>query len=154
MSRSSTSGTAGGGPGTVVRMRIGAALMLPGLLALTACSEVGDAVRDSANDAACSAVDSTTSGVRDTVQRAVDGLTADPSASGRALQAVRDALAAAERGISGDAKQALADARDAVADLADQARRSARGLDVDTSEVEDAQRRLGEAVDEATSVCS
>lgn len=130
-----------------------AALALLGATALAGCSELEDAARDTASDAACQAVQEAVDGVSGEARRAVDEIGADPAAARQELTGLRDAVTAAEENLSGDAQQHLDDARAALDSLVQQAENATEGTEVDDVVVEDAQRELDTAVEEASQVC-
>lgn len=130
------------------------------LIALTAvaavasgCSEIEEAASETAGNAACSVAQQAVDGVTGQVDQAIDEIGADPEAAQRELASLREVLDQAQGSISGEAQQALRDAADALGRLADEARDAARGVEIDTSAVDQAQDAFGEAVDGITDVC-
>ncbi|MDN4162382.1 hypothetical protein [Nocardioides abyssi] len=120
---------------------------------LGACSEAEDAVRGAARDAGCAAAQRVADQAERTARDAVADIGADPQAARRELEGVRDALRAAEAGLSGETGAQVERARDAVDALLVQARRAADGTRVDDRAVDDAERRLDDAVGEITTIC-
>ncbi|MEN8671873.1 hypothetical protein [Nocardioides sp.] len=130
------------------------AVLVVAVVALAAgCSDVEDAVKGKANEAACSVAQKTVDGVSGQVDDAIDEIGADPEAARRKLAGLRDVLDAAQSGISGEAKQKLREVAAAVGNLADEAGDAARGADIDTSAIDRAQDSLGEAVDGVRDFC-
>jgi len=117
------------------------------------CSDLEDAAKGKANEAACSVAQKTVDGVTAQVESAIDEIGADPDAARRKLAGLRDVLDAAQSGISGEAKQKLRDAAQALGNLADEAGDAARGADVDTSAVDAAKDNFGDAVDDVRDFC-
>ncbi|SDC10496.1 hypothetical protein [Nocardioides lianchengensis] len=138
-----------------------APLALLAVLTLAACSDAEDAVRDAASDAASDAACAVAGGVVDDARSRVDGIardlasgTASERASARReLTALRDSLAAAERGLGGETRERLEQARSAVDDLLDQASAAADGTQVDDEAVASAQEEYDEAARGLTDVC-
>ena len=120
---------------------------------LTGCSEAEDAAKDAAGNAACAVATKAVSGVTGQVDDAIDQIGADPAAAKRKLSGLRDVVARAEDGLSGDAKQRLGEARQALDDLVGEASDAASGLDVDTSAVDSSRKKLSRAVDDVADVC-
>ncbi|MFB9313755.1 hypothetical protein [Nocardioides plantarum] len=129
------------------------AVTLTVAVALTACSQAEDAAKDAAGDAACSVARSAVDEAGRQAGNAVDEIGADPQAAEGDLRNVRDALATAEKGVSGDTKDKLADARSAVERLLGQAEDAARGAEVDTTAVQDAKGDLDRAVADVKQLC-
>ena len=130
-----------------------AAPLLVAVVSLTGCEQAEQAARDAAGDAACSAARSAADEAGQQVGNAVDSIGADPQAAERELSAVRDALAAAETGISGDAKAKIREAKEAVEALLGQAEDAAQGADIDTRAVDRAQDDLDQAVADIKDIC-
>ena len=126
---------------------------LTATLALTACSQAEDAAKDAAGDAACSVARSAVDQAGRQARDAVDEIGADPKAAESDLRGIRDALATAEKGVSGDTRARLGEARAAVERLLGQAEDAARGAEVDTSAVQDARGDLDRAVADVKKLC-
>ncbi len=122
-------------------------------LLLTGCSDIKDAATDKANQTACSVAQKTVDTVADQADNAIDEIGADPQAAEEKLSALRGVLDKAQAGISGDAKDKLREAADALGRLADEAGDAAKGAEVDTSAVGDAQDAFGDAVDGVRDFC-
>lgn len=136
------------------------AAALTGALTLTGCQAADDAVQgaqdavqSAASNAACSVAQQAVDAVADGAKQAADDIVADPQKARNELQALRDTLATAERGIDGDLKAKVADAKDAVDRLLTQAKDAAQGVEVDTSAVDDAKAELDAAVEDVTTIC-
>ncbi|MDF9717318.1 hypothetical protein INN71_08175 [Nocardioides sp. ChNu-153] len=123
-----------------------------GLVALAGCSEVETAVRDAASDAGCSLAQDAVDGVTGQAHAAADQLGVDPAGAERELTALRDGLATAEQGLSGELRGHVEDARTALDALVTQARAAADGT-VDQQAVAEAEAQLDTAVQELTTVC-
>lgn len=125
------------------------------VLALGACSEdeIRDRASDAASDAACSVASRALSGLRGEVEQAARDVGADPAAARRELTALRESLAAAERGLGGETRERVEQARAAVDDLLAQARRAADGTTVDDQAVAEAQAEYDAATRGLTEVC-
>lgn len=134
------------------RRRALAAPVLVAAVVLTGCSAAEDAVGGAVDEAACSLARETLAGVEGQVREAADRIGADPRAARRELEALRDALAAAEDGLSGETRDRVAEARRAVDALVAEARRGARGA-VDEEAVAEARRDLDTAVTGLQDVC-
>jgi hypothetical protein len=130
-----------------------ATVSLVGALALTGCSQAEDAAKDAGNDAACSVARSAVDEAGRRAGNAVDEIGADPKAAEGDLRGIRDALATAEKGVSGDTKQKLGDARSAVERLLGEAEDAAQGAEVDTAVVDDAKGDLDRAVKDVKNLC-
>ncbi|WZH54010.1 MAG: hypothetical protein PIR53_08465 [Nocardioides alkalitolerans] len=121
--------------------------------ALVGCSEVEDAVRDTAAEAGCQVAQEAVDGVTGEARQAVEDLGADPAAAEQELRNLRDAVATAADGLSGEVGTHLEEAEAALDDLVAQAEAAADGTQVDEAAVESAQGELDTAVDELTQVC-
>lgn len=121
--------------------------------ALVGCSEVEDAVRDTAAEAGCQVAQEAVDGVTSQARQAVEDLGADPAGAERELRNLRDAVATAADGLSGEVGTHLDEAEAALDDLVTQAEAAADGTQVDEAAVESAQTELDTAVDELTQVC-
>lgn len=129
------------------------ALAVVGSLSLAACSEVEDAARDAADDAACSVAKQAMDRAGDEAQRAVDEIGADPQAAKRELTALRDALKSLESQVDGETGGKVTEARKALDRLVKQADDAREGTPVDDQAVDDAQRDLDAAVDDFKDIC-
>ena len=91
------------------------------------------------------------------VRRQVDGIAseirADPEAAGQELTAMRDALAATERRLTGDTREQLARAGAAIDDLRTEARAVADGATVDDRALRAAQKEYDDAVEGLAGLC-
>ena len=132
--------------------RAAAALVAVAATALGGCSEAEDAVDRAAGDAACRLAQEAVDGVAGQAREAADRIGADPEAARRELTALRDSLAAAEEGLSGETRARVEEARAALDRLVSESRDAARGA-VDEQAVEEAERELDTAVEELTRVC-
>lgn len=121
--------------------------------ALVGCSEVEDAVRDTASEAGCQVAQEAVDGVTSQARQAVDDLGADPAGAEQELRSLRDAVSTAADGLSGEVGTHLDEAEAALDDLVAQADAAADGTQVDEAVVESAQSELDTAVDELTQVC-
>lgn len=130
-----------------------AALALTSVVLVTGCSEVKDAASDRASAAACSVTQKAVDGVAGQVDNAIDEIGADPAAAKKKLSGLRDVLETAQSGISGDAKEELAQAADALGTLAGEAGDAAKGADIDTSAVDNAKFAFGDAIDGVRDFC-
>lgn len=141
--------------GAVERLLTVPAALATAVLLLGACSEeqIRDAASDAASDAACSVAEQALSGVRGEVERAARDIGADPAAARRELTTLRESLAAAERGLDGEARERVEQARGAVDDLLAQARRAADGTQVDDRAVDEARAEYDEATQGLTAAC-
>lgn len=140
--------------GAVTRL---APLALLATLLLAGCSDVEDAVRDTASDAASDAACAVARSTVDELDGQVDGIArdigADPAAARRELTALRETLAAAERGLGGETRERIAQARAAVDDLLAEARAAADGATVDDRAVAAAQEEYDAATRGLADVC-
>lgn len=140
--------------GAVTRL---APLALLAALLLAGCADAEDAVRDAASDAASDAACAVARSTVDEVRGRVDGIArdigADPAAARRELTALRETLAAAERGLGGETRERIAQARAAVDDLLAEARAAADGATVDDRAVAAAQEEYDAATRELADVC-
>lgn len=142
------------------RTSAAATAVLVAALTLTGCATAEEAVSGAVDGAVDRAVDGTAcslareavGGVEAQVREAADRLGADPRAARRELTALRDTLAAAERGLSGQTRNQVARARAAVDRLVAAAREAADGT-VDERAVAQARRRLGDAVRGVQETC-
>lgn len=121
--------------------------------ALTGCGDLEQAARDTVDSAACTAAQEAVDGLTTRVDEAVAELGADPAAARAEPTGLREAVAAAEQGLSGEAQQALDDARGALDTLVEQADAAADGTQVDDVVVDEARQELDTAVDDLTTVC-
>ncbi|WP_134764685.1 hypothetical protein [Nocardioides sp. 1609] len=122
-------------------------------LVLAACSDPEAAVRDASSDAACSLARETVDQVGTEASSAVDEIGADPRAAQQELEAARDVLTVAQKGVSGDVKSKVDDARAAVEELLGEARSAAEGADVDVQLVERARGELDQAIADVRDLC-
>lgn len=120
---------------------------------LTGCSEAEDIVRGAAEDAGCAAAQQAMGEAERRARDAVADIKADPQAAERELTAVREVLAAAERGLGGETRQQVDRAGKAVDRLLAEARGAAEGTRVDDVAVDEAERQLDGAVGQITTVC-
>lgn len=127
-----------------------AVLMLGGL---AGCSEVEDAAKGAADEAACAVAQRAMDEAGDQAQRAVDEIGADPAAAKDELTALRDSLKALEGQVDGETGGKVTQARQALDRLVKQADRARRGTPVDEQAVDDAQRELDVAVEGFTDIC-
>jgi hypothetical protein len=129
-------------------------LALLAALVLGACSEAEDAIRDAASDAASDAACAVGRTAVTELKGQVDGIArdigADPAAARRELTAIRESLAAAERGLGGETRERVRQAREAVDELLAQAR---AGTTVDDEAVAAAQEEYDAAAAELTNIC-
>lgn len=142
-------------PGTLGAMHK-AALAVVALLAavgLSSCSQAKDAAKEQATDAACSLATSVVDETSAQAGQAIDEIGADPRSAQRELKGIRNALATAEKGLSGDVRKQIADARGAVDDLLGQARSAAEGADVDMQAVSRARGEFDDAIDGVRNLC-
>ncbi|WP_205471409.1 hypothetical protein [Nocardioides sp. SYSU D00038] len=136
-----------------------AALAAPALLvvlsagALTGCSEAEDAVNGATDRAACEVAQAAVDEVADQARSLADRIGADPQAARRELSALRDTLAAAEKGLGGETREQVRRARDAVDALLAEAKQAADGSQVDDAVVRESRRELDRAVEELSQVC-
>ena len=141
---------------STLRRTTSTAVLLGGLLlSAAACSEddVRDFASDQASQAACGVASDALDQAQSQVDSAVEAIGADPEAAARRLGALRDTLAAAARGLNGEAATEIEKARDAVAALAEEAERHAEGTPVDRDNLEREQRELSDAVTGLADVC-
>jgi len=138
----------------VVRVKILIAALTALLsLSLVGCSEVEDAAKDAADEAACSVAQRAMDEAGDQAQRAVDEIGADPQAAENELKALRDSLKALEGQVDGETGGKVTEARQALDRLVKQADRARTGTPVDDQAVDDAQRDLDAAVEDFTDIC-
>jgi hypothetical protein len=127
------------------------------VILLSACSEAERAVSDAGSEAASQAGCSVAQAALGEVRRQVDGITsqitADPQAAEQELTAAREALAAAERRLTGETQEQLARAGTAIDDLQSEATAVADGASVDDRAVQAAQQEYGDAVEQFTRLC-
>lgn len=122
-------------------------------LALVGCSDVEDAAKDVADDAACAVAQRAMDEAGDQAQRAVDEIGADPAAAERELKALRDGLKSLEGQVDGETGGKVTEARKALDRLVKQADRARTGTPVDDQAVDDAQRDLDAAVEDFKDIC-
>jgi soluble cytochrome b562 len=122
-------------------------------LALVGCSDVEDAAKGAASDAACSVADKAMDEAGTQAKQAVSDLGADPAAAKRELTAVRDGLKSLEGQVDGDTGGKVTDARKALDRLVTQADAARDGTPVDDQAVEDAQADLDTAIEDFGDLC-
>ena len=127
-------------------------VLLVGAL-VAGCSQAEDAVRDAASKSACSVAGDVVDAVQDKAGEAVDRIGADPEGARRDLVSLRDRVATAQDAVPGEVTDRLGAVRDVLDDLIADARKSARGVDVDTSAVDDARGRLDDAIADVAGTC-
>ncbi|MEG9224580.1 hypothetical protein [Aeromicrobium sp. Sec7.5] len=136
--------------------RLSLAMLLP-LLALGACSEVEDAVSDTASDAGSRAGCELAQPALDAGRSLVDDVTAkidaDPAAAQRELGAAAEALGLAEPALSGEARDLVDRAGAALEDLRAQAEAAADGVTVDDQVLQAAQDEYDAAAEQISGVC-
>jgi hypothetical protein len=147
-----------GRSGTLTVMRrtpaLAAALVtVTALWSLTACDSAEDAAKGVANDAACKLARSAADEAGRQASKAVDHIRTDPDAAVTELSTIRDALAAAENGVSGDVKDKLVEAKTSVEDLLGRAQDSADGAEVDTAAIDGARADLDSAIKDVKNLC-
>jgi hypothetical protein len=124
---------------------------------LSACSEAEKAVSDAGSEAASKAGCSVARAAVDEVQQQVDGISseikADPGAARGALTAMREALGAVEKQLTGEIQKPLARARAAVDDLQAEASAVADGASVDERALRAAQAEYDDAAKQLTGLC-
>ncbi|WP_193613964.1 hypothetical protein [Nocardioides lijunqiniae] len=125
------------------------------LLALTlvGCSDVEDAAKGAASDAACSVANKTMDEAGTQAKQAVSDLGADPAAAKRELTALRDGLKTLEGQVDGETGGKVTEARKALDRLVTQADAAREGSPVDDQAVEDAQADLDTAIEDFTELC-
>ncbi|MBD8608686.1 hypothetical protein IFT73_17665 [Aeromicrobium sp. CFBP 8757] len=132
------------------------AALLP-VLALGACSDVQEAASDAASDAGnragCAVAARVVDEGRTLVGDIATDLGADPTAARAKLTATREALAAAEQGLSDDVRTQVGQAVEALDSLRDEARAVADGSSVDETVVAQAQAEYDAAARQVTGVC-
>lgn len=133
-----------------VRRAVAGSLLVAALGA--GCSDAEEALSGQTERAACKVAEQAMGKAQDVARSAVDEIGADPQSARRELTAVRDTVAAAQSGLSGEAEAKLAQAREALDTLVEEARESADGA-VDEQEVEQARSKLDEAVAGLGDVC-
>lgn len=126
---------------------------LVAVASLSACQAAEDAAKDAVSDAACDVARSAVDEAGDQATKAVDDIGADPAAAETELRNIRDALATAQNGVSGDLRDKIVDAKDAVERLLGQAQDAAQGTEVDTAVVDDARADLDTAVEDVKNLC-
>ncbi|MCD4535781.1 hypothetical protein LRP67_16960 [Nocardioides sp. cx-169] len=137
-----------------MRMRAaGAALAAALSLVLAGCSDVEDAAKDAAGDAACSVARQAMDEAATQAEQAVGDLGADPAAAKRELTALRDALKTLEGRVDGESGGKVTQARKALDRLVTQADVARAGTPVDQQAVDDAQSDLDSAVEDFRDVC-
>lgn len=129
------------------------ATVVPVALALGGCSQAEDAARDAANRAGCAVAQSALDKAQTEAEQALDNINADPDAAGRKLAGIRDAVKAAESGLSGATKEKIEKARKALDTMAAEAKDAAQGGEVDTSAVDNAKAQLDNAVSDVRDSC-
>jgi soluble cytochrome b562 len=129
------------------------ALTAVAALSLAGCSDVEDAAKDVADDAACAVAQQAMDEAGDQAQRAVDEIGADPAAAERELKALRDGLKSLEGQVDGETGGKVTEARKALDRLVKQADRARTGTPVDDQAVDDAQRDLDAAVEDFKDIC-
>ncbi len=122
-------------------------------LPLAGCTQAEDAAKDAVNRAGCTVAQKTLDKAQTEAEKALDEINADPQAARRKLGGMRDALKAAESGVSGETKAKLQKAREALDTMAGEAQDAARGADVDTAAVNDAKQQLDSAVSDVRNLC-
>jgi soluble cytochrome b562 len=122
-------------------------------IALVGCSEVEDAAKDAADEAACSVAKQAMGRAGDEAQRAIEEIGADPQAAERELKGLRDALKTLEGQVDGETGGKVTEARKALDRLVKQADRARAGTPVDDQAVDDAQRDLDAAVEDFKDIC-
>lgn len=122
-------------------------------LTLTGCSQAEEAAKGAANRAGCAVAQKALDQAQSEAEKALDEIDADPEAARRKLAGMRDAVRAAESGISGETREKLGKARRALDTMAGEAQDAARGANVDTSAVDDAKDRLDDAVGDVRDLC-
>jgi soluble cytochrome b562 len=132
-----------------------ATLALTALLALvlTGCSDVEDAAKGAASDAACSVANQAMDEAGTQAKQAVSDLGADPAAAKRELTALRDGLKTLEGQVDGETGGKVTDARKALDRLVTQADAARDGTPVDDRAVEDAQADLDTAIEDFGDLC-
>ncbi|MCD4524581.1 hypothetical protein [Nocardioides sp. cx-173] len=137
-----------------MRMRTAAAALAAVLsLVLAGCSDVEDAAKDAAGDAACSVARQAMDEAATQAKQAVGDLGADPAAAKRELTALRDALKTLEGRVDGESGGKVTQARKALDRLVTQADAARAGTPVDRQAVDDAQSDLDSAVEDFRDVC-
>ncbi|GAB2755189.1 hypothetical protein GCM10027020_04260 [Nocardioides salsibiostraticola] len=122
-------------------------------LTLTGCTQAEEAATGAANRAGCAVAQKALNQAQSEAEKALDEIDADPEAARRKLGGMRDAVKAAESGLSGETKEKLAEARRALDTMAGEAQDAAQGADVDTSAVDNAKDRLDDAVGDVRDLC-
>lgn len=122
-------------------------------LTLVGCSEVEDAAKDAADDAACSVAQQAMDRAGDEAQKAIEQIGADPAAAERELKALRNGLESLEGQVDGETGGKVTEARKALDRLVKQADRARAGTPVDDQAVDDAQRDLDAAVEDFKDIC-
>jgi hypothetical protein len=120
---------------------------------LVGCSEVEDAAKGAAEDAACSVAQQAMDGAGARAKQAVADLGADPAAAKRELTAMRDSLKALEGRVDGQSGGQVTEARKALDRLVTQADAARTGTPVDQQAVDDAQSDLDTAIEDFQDVC-
>lgn len=134
---------------------LAARVLLAAVLALTlaGCSQAEEAAKGAANRAGCTVAQKALDQAQSEAEKALDEIDADPEAARRKLAGIRDAVGAAEAGLSGETKAKLAKARQALDTMTVEAQDAAQGADVDTSAVDNAKGRLDDAVGDVRDLC-
>ncbi|MDF1705351.1 MAG: hypothetical protein P1U38_11305 [Aeromicrobium sp.] len=134
-------------------------LVLPllGLFALGACSEVEDAISDTASDAgsraSCEIAQPAIEAGRSLVDDVSARIDADPAAAQRELTAAAEALGLGEATLSGEARDLVDRAGSALEELRAQAEAAADGTTVDDQVVQAARDEYDAAAEQLTGVC-
>jgi hypothetical protein len=123
------------------------------LLALVGCSDVEDAAKGAAEDAACSVAQRAMDEAGTQAKQAVADIGADPAAAKRELTAMRDSLKALEGQVDGESGGKVTEARKALDRLVTQADAARAGTPVDGRAVDDAQADLNTAIDDFGKIC-
>ena len=137
--------------------RLPAPVVLLTAIVLSACSEaekvVSDAGSEAASRAGCSVARAAVDEGGRQVDRIASEIQADPEAARRELTAVREALAAAEKQLTGQTREQLARAGAAVDDLRTETQAVVDGARVDDRVVRIAQEEYDGAVRQLTGLC-
>lgn len=137
--------------------RLIAPIVLLTALVLSACSDADKVLSDAASGAASEAGCSVAQAASGEVRRQVDGIAAeiqaDPEAARRELTAAREALAAAETRLTGEAGKQVARARAAIDDLRAEAAAVADGASIDSRALRAAQKQYDNARRQLSGLC-
>ncbi len=123
------------------------------VLALGACSQVQDAASEAGTRAGCAVAGRVVDEGRTVVSGIASDLGADPTAARAKLTAAREALAAAEQGLSDDVRTQVGRAVEALDSLRDEARSVADGSSVDEQVVAEATAEYDAAAQQVSGVC-